>query len=148
MPLLRAHCPNFFGLPLVVRRRSSEIYYFARLEPHSRPTSEQCQVFVSVIGMYSQYPHEKATITGRLFMCKQTHARPIVVSSPSCSLYWGFIINKHISYIYILTSEQNYRGLSRSANGSIHIYNKYHRLMHAQSPFELYHRSLVGFLLT
>ena len=89
-----------------------------------------------------------AMITGWLFMCKPTHARAIVILSPSCSPYCGILSYKQFSYIYILTSEQFYRGPSRTANGSIHIYSIYHRLMHAKSSTELHRRFLVGFLLT
>ena len=80
-----------------------------------------------------------ATITGRLFINMQKHARPIVVLSS---------INKFLTYMYMLTSDQIYRGLSPTVNGSIHIYSIYHRIMHAQSPTELYYRLFVGFLLT
>ena len=89
-----------------------------------------------------------ATITWRLFMCKPTHACHIVVLSLSCSPYCGIILYKQISYKYILISEHFYRGIFRTANGGIHIYSIYHCLMQVHSPIELYHRPLVGFILT
>ena len=57
---------------------------------------------------------------------------------------------KQFSYIYIykLTSEEIYRRLSRTAFGSIHLYNIYHRLMFVHSLTELYPRPLGGFHLT
>ena len=70
------------------------------------------------------------------------------VQADTCSPYRGIVLYKLFSYIYILTSEQIYLGLSRTATGSIHIYGICHRLMHAQSPTKLYHRPLVRFLLT
>ena len=87
------------------------------------------------------------TITGGLFMCMQTHARPIVVLSPSWSPYCGIVLYNQSSHIYILTSEHIYRGFSRSAIESTHIYSIYHRLMHVRSLTELYHGPLVGYPL-
>ena len=53
-------------------------------------------------------------MTRRLFICRPTHIGPVVVLSTSNSPYCGIVLYKQILYIYILTSEQSYCGLSRT----------------------------------
>ena len=53
-----------------------------------------------------------------------------------------------LSYIYVVTSVEIFHRLSRTANGSVLIYSKYHRPMLTHSPTELYPCPLGDFHLT